>query len=237
MFAFTFTALAALAVAPLAQAVPLSLNPFSGPKPSSACSLDAAKLSVVGSTLPAASGAPIAVTLGVGVQNYTCDATNKGFVAAGALAELFDVSCFQGTPMFASLSDMAFGAWNATPAAMDTAAMIKAFTALPKGIQMPPVLGQHYFVNPTTPKWDFTSSGSTKGSSKAFLIGAKNATSPAPNPKADVPWLQLKSTSGDLATSVYRVATKGGQPPANGTCTAPVSVKYVAAYYFYKGSK
>ena len=82
-----------------------------------------------------------------------------------------------------------------------------------------------------SPEWDFTSSGKTKGNANAFVIGAKKAALAAPTPATDVPWLQLAGTSGKLATSIYRVVTKGGQAPT--TCkpgSADISVKYASQY-------
>ena len=86
------------------------------------------------------------------------------------------------------------------------------------------MLGQHYFVangtNPTTggqaltPVWDFTS-GVEKGNKNAIIFAAEEGDIPAPTGPDDVDWLQLKKVEGDLADTVYRVDTKGGQPPAS----------------------
>ena len=87
----------------------------------------------------------------------------------------------------------------------------------------PKVLGQHYFVpNPkpaagspaVSPVWDFTSD-SEKGNPDAFVLAAKAGDIPAPTGKNDVDWLQLKNVEGELADTVYRTDTKGGQPPAS----------------------
>lgn len=87
----------------------------------------------------------------------------------------------------------------------------------------PQVLGQHFYVpNPrptaggpaTSPKWDFTSD-SERGKSDAFVIAASVGTLLAPNSKDDINWVQLKKIEGQLAGNLYRVDTKGGQPPTS----------------------
>ena len=85
----------------------------------------------------------------------------------------------------------------------------------------PGVLGQHYFItNPVTgsglsAKWDFTSA-SEAGRAGAFVVGAKSGDVPAPaDPGTDVDWLSLAAAQGALAQQVFRVETRGGQPPAS----------------------
>lgn len=63
-----------------------------------------------------------------------------------------------------------------------------------------------------SPVWDFTS-GAEKGNAEAFVIAAVVGDIPAPTGKEDVDWLQLKNVEGELADTVYRIDTKGGQPP------------------------
>ncbi|KZT25687.1 hypothetical protein NEOLEDRAFT_1241563 [Neolentinus lepideus HHB14362 ss-1] len=172
------------------------------------------------------------VALGLGVQNYTCSNTST-WTNVGAVAELFDISCLYNTPLFDPISNAAFAAWNVTPEApLD---LISAFSGNPI------VLGQHYFIpSPTgsgvSPKFDFTSARE-KGHPEAFVVGAKVGDLPAPTGKGDVDWLQLKSVQGELASTVYRLQTRGGQPPAS--CkqgSPPLSVKYAAQYWFFGSS-
>lgn len=82
-----------------------------------------------------------------------------------------------------------------------------------------PLLGAHYFVTSPSgtglsPVWDFRGA-SAKGNPNAFVLAAKVGDLPAPTGSQDVDWLQLKNVTGELATSIYRVNTKGGQPPAS----------------------
>ena len=90
-----------------------------------------------------------------------------------------------------------------------------------KALGLSTVLGQHYFINNPSgaagvvPKWDFTSA-SLKGNANAFVIGARTGDIPAPtNPTVNIDWLSLQNSTGDLATQVFRVETRGGQPPTS----------------------
>ena len=101
-----------------------------------------------------------------------------------------------------------------------------------------PILGQHYFItNPIThsgisPKWDFSAKGDRfHGNPNAYIVASKVEDLPAPTGPGDVDWLQLKEVTGKLADEVYRVDTRGGQPPA--ACVKgkdTISVKYAAIY-------
>lgn len=80
--------------------------------------------------------------------------------------------------------------------------------------------GQHYIVrNPITgtggsPKWDFSSQGTYAGNADAFVIAAPAAGIPASTGAQNVPWIALNNIQGSLADQIYRVDTKGGQPPS-----------------------
>jgi hypothetical protein len=95
-------------------------------------------------------------------------------------------------------------------------------------------LGQHFFVNyngTLSPEWNFAQS---QRSASAFVIAAKDKTLAAANATADVAWLQLHGVNGTLAKEIYRLYTRGGQPPAS--CTpgsAGISVKYTSQYCEY----
>jgi len=221
--------------------VSLVVSALAAPKLHTGCNLSHAKLSVpAGQTvLTAPTSPPSFIALGVGVQNYTCNATSLTYSNVGAVAELFDISCLYGTPEFSKVQDDSYTLWSEAPSSLTAQDVISDLGC------KPPVLGQHYFVpnpNPApgspaiSPKWDFTS-GAEKGNSNAFVIAAKVGDIPAPTGKDDVDWLQLKKVQGELADSVYRVATKAGQPPASCAAGSPVlSVKYTSIYYLFGGS-
>ena len=141
---------------------------------------------------------------------FTC------FRSTGAVAELFDISCLPSAT-YSGLTDLAFAAWNAAPPSFTVQEVISDLGLLHPAF----VLGQHYFiVNPLTgaglsPKWDFTSA-SEAGHPSAFVVGAKTGDVPAPaDPETDVDWLSLSAAQGALAQQVFRVETRGGQPPAS----------------------
>jgi len=226
MLAF-FALVSALFVAPLVQAAPSKLT---------GCDLSQAKITMLDNqaTLAKPTGVPTSVSLGVGVQNYTCTAGT--FTSTGAVAELFDASCAASKPELSKISGMAFDVWNKVPSnLMSAQQMIDLLAKIPFPPVTNSVLGQHYFVstgNSTAPKWDY---GASKGKGQAsyFVIGAKDAALAAPN-AADVPWLQLHAVQGELSKTMYRVFTRGGQAPK--TCEAgakDISVKYAAVYVMY----
>lgn len=180
---------------------------------------------------------PSFVALGVGVQNYTCGSTSTFTYVrlgtfttcvthfslnsnVGAVAELFDLSCAKDSS-FGDLTDVAFAFWKVTPKDVTTQDIIKTLAFIDPAFKTPIILGQHYFVtNPTTgtgvsPKWDFTSA-SLKGHTDAFVVGARIGDLAAPtNPATNVDWLALNAAQGNLADEVFRVETRGGQPPSS----------------------
>ena len=172
----------------------------------------------------------------------------------GAVAELFDISCLYGTNEFSKVQDDAYTLWNEVPSDVTAQSVIQILG------DKPFVLGRHYYVpNPVaatpaiSPKWDFTSDAD-KGNAEAFVIGAKVGDLPAPTGPSDIDWLQVKNVQGELATTLYRVDTKAGQPPSSVCthcypkksevnvgilqCTAgsTISVKYTAKYWLLGGS-
>jgi hypothetical protein len=202
------------------------------------CSLKDARLSVPSnqSVLTAPTTAPSFIALGVGVQNYTCNATSSTYDNVGAVVEVFDISCLYGTPEFDTVQDDAYTVWTKTPSFVTAQDVISTFGSNKL------VLGQHYFIsNPDgsstiSPVWDFTT-GAEKGKAEAFIIAAVVGDLPAPTGPDDVDWVQLKNVSGQLADAVYRVDTKAGQPPAE--CTVGdqlLSVKFTTKYWLFGGS-
>jgi len=192
-----------------------------------------------GTPLATPSGSPSFVGVGVGVQNYTCSAAGT-YTSAGAVAELFDISCLPESELN-SITTLVWDAWEHAPKQITISEVISDL----EQFSPPTVLGQHYFItNPVTgtglsPKWDFTSA-SEAGHSDAFVVGAKTGDIPDPTtPSTNVDWLSLKNVAGegDLATQIYRVQTHGGQPPSSCTPNSTlISVRYVAQYWLYGGS-
>ncbi|KAJ7191274.1 hypothetical protein GGX14DRAFT_297519, partial [Mycena pura] len=175
---------------------------------------------------------PLFVTLGIGIQNYTCNSTTSTYVSIGAVASLFDISCLKKSD-FAKVHTKAFKTWN------KASAKTKA-TSIGATVEAPNLLGFHYFVTSPSgtglsPKWDFTSTGKFAGNATAFVLAAKVGDIPAPtDPTVNVDWLSLKNVQGSLASMIFRTDTVGGQPPSS--CvpgSAPISVKYTSKYLLF----
>ncbi|CAK5276958.1 unnamed protein product [Mycena citricolor] len=170
------------------------------------------------------------VTLGVGIQNYTCSSTTLTYTSIGAIASIFDISCLEGTVGFDNLQEYAFDVWSEEKGLGLVDGIGPLFGASRK-------LGNHFFV--TSPsgtgisaEWDFSSSLGPGTSS--FVIASKIADLVAPkNPSVNVDWLELAQLKGTLATNVFRIDTVGGQPPTSCKAGSSISVKYVAKYWFY----
>lgn len=145
---------------------------------------------------------------------------------------MIDASALYSTTDFDSAVDDLYSEWLSSD---ETAT---AFLASGLLFSVPtPVLGQHYFITSPSgtgisPKWDFTADGDAfEADAAAYVIGAKTGSTNAPNAARDVAWLYLTSVQGSLASTVYRIQTRGGQPPA--ACTpgsADISVKYSSQY-------
>ncbi|KAI0000108.1 hypothetical protein BJV74DRAFT_882781 [Russula compacta] len=202
---------------------------FAGPSPRrKTCNVPASALSLPAPfTTP--SSTPSFVTIGVGVQNYTCTAAGN-YSSIGAVAQLFDISCLHGTPEFGKIQNDTYASWSECPSSNPLDSQLVDLVEHKWHINL---LGQHYFISQNGtlfPKFDFTS---TQHNPNAYVVASKAGDIPAPTGHQDVDWLDLKAVSGKLATEVFRVFTRAGQPPASCTPgTPPISVKYTAQYWF-----
>ncbi|KAF1942016.1 hypothetical protein EJ02DRAFT_186794 [Clathrospora elynae] len=148
----------------------------------------------------------VLVALGKGTQNYTCADPTAAPAAIGALAQLYNASCaLAGNP---SASTTSLGS-------IDESASI----------------GEHFFVDNTTPDFDIFGLGNTQ------LKKVQDAS--APKPDSDVKWLRLQAqaqgTTGGVKM-IYRLNTVGGVAPA--TCAGQaagdvITVDYEAQYWVY----
>jgi hypothetical protein len=156
----------------------------------------------------------------------------------GAVAQIFDISCLHDKPIFADVAVVAFDAWSEASESM-TAQELKSLDLPFKSLGNMVLdekshLGLHFFVKNDSaitgiPAWDFATS---QHNPQAFVDVAAFEKLPAPRNVTDVPWLQVRGTKGKLATSVYRLFTRGGQPPAMCGPKDPqeISVKYTSQY-------
>jgi len=187
-------------------------------------------------TLVKPSVPPSFIGIGVGTQNYTCGSDGT-YTSIGAVVQVFDISCLQCKRDFLTIQNEAMTAWAAAPASASAIEVVSSFPPLKKAS----LLGQHYFIQNTTsggisPVWDFRANAFA-GNPSAFVVAAEVGGIPAPTGPSDVDWLALKGLEGELATQVFRVETKSGQPPASCTSgSAPITVKFTTQYWLYGSS-
>ncbi|KAJ3500443.1 hypothetical protein NMY22_g19260 [Coprinellus aureogranulatus] len=201
------------------------------------CTLKDLSMPELPASLPAPTQPLAYVSVAIGTQNYTCSPEGK-YASAGAVAELFDISCLVGSALFDTIPDRLMDLWKDAPDSMTADILTSMFYPGKNSA----VLGQHYFVpNPSgqglSPKWDFTSTGRNNGNKNAYVLAARAGGAPAPTGAQDIDWLALTSVSGGLAKEVYRTDTRQGQPPAS--CTPgspPIQVKYSSKYWLYGSS-
>lgn len=125
--------------------------------------------------------------------------------AAGAVADLYDISCLGGTSKFGTVQDEAYGLLKDGKA-----------SCISSKLHLDPS-GKHFFTptaSGTAPVWDMRAVGpkGVQGKTGAYVLAAKVANLPAPSGTGDVDWLQLKNVEGLLAKDIYRTETRGGQP-------------------------
>ncbi|KAF8496853.1 hypothetical protein F5888DRAFT_1703111 [Russula emetica] len=208
-----------------ALATPWRRDGFQGP-----CTVPASAFGSLPSPLDPLQSPPSLVLVGYGVQNYTCNA-NGTYTNVGALAELYDISCMFGTAEFGSIQNDAFEVWN-------TCNETNPFSSPGMVQQMQAqfnltVDGQHYFVSQNgtlEAVWDLSSSGQFAGNPGAIVFAHKVETASSPDGPNNVPWLELKADSGQLAGTIYRLNTVQGQPPGSCSSNSSISVKYAAKY-------
>ncbi|KAJ9614252.1 hypothetical protein H2200_002388 [Cladophialophora chaetospira] len=192
--------------------------------------LDNVTLPIAGTSLPAP-GADFflaSITVGRGVQNYTCgNDSTAAPVSTGAIAILYEASCVgvADPDLLASLPGQALAISLPDDPQAD----------LDCGSQPLERAGHHFFTAAKVPTFDFTESGDPELGLGAMSVGVK---SPAPDASTAVPWLSLNRADGSVGPiqSIYRLNTAGGVAPA--TCAnqepgATISVQYAAQYWVY----
>ncbi|KAK3215010.1 hypothetical protein GRF29_19g1970250 [Pseudopithomyces chartarum] len=163
------------------------------------CGLSTIQQPVSTLTPPDAHNQLVLIALGRGTQNYTCADESSKPVSIGAVAELFNASCAVA------------GGGSLGTVAEDANA-----------------IGQHFFVDTTTPEFDIIGLGN------AQVKKVENATAPQ---ASDIPWLKLDAKDQSTAVrNIYRLNTAGGLAPA--TCAGQASgsviqVDYEAQYWVY----
>ncbi|EEP77976.1 predicted protein [Uncinocarpus reesii 1704] len=193
------------------------------------CELSDLKLPQSSKPLPNIPGGQklLAVAVGRGTQNYTCESESEKPTPRGALATLFDASCIAANypQLLASLTNAALHLQQPEP-----------FSNAPGAARMP-VMGHHFFSNGTTAVFEAANMGASSVI-KIEAVDAPQNSLPGVCGQLDgaVPWLFLESIpeSTGKAKSIYRVNTAGGSPPKY--CTGQpkeITVQYSAEYWFY----
>ncbi|KAG8731691.1 hypothetical protein FRC11_002897 [Ceratobasidium sp. 423] len=174
---------------------------------------------------------PEYVALAIGTQNYTC--TNAGnYTTAGTLSILIDIGCLyaSNSTAFKGAQDSAYNLFLTSQNEMPTLDQIQGAIGYP-----PYILGNHYFTprdSTIAPKFDFNKS--QEGGENAFVVGKQVGGIPSPEGSQNIDWLQLEGTEGKLAKYIFRVNTRGGQPPQS--CDKEGqdrTVPYTAKYWFF----
>jgi hypothetical protein len=204
-------------LAALASAAPATPVLERAPR-ANACGVSNLSPPVAPTPLPApASGSKLMlVAIGKGTQNYSCADSNPTTVpsAVGALANLYNASCIAA----------------ASQDYLNTVTQL-AYQVSSNALSGLPTVGQHYFVDTTTPTFGINSVGITECK--------KSGVSSAPtNSNGNVPWLFLTAQSTgttDQVTNVYRLETQGGSAPAtcSGITPGVFTVPYTAQYWFF----
>ena len=178
--------------------------------------------------LPVPTAALKYVTIGRGVQNYSCSAAGAVPVAVGAIATLYDFSrlakknetALDDIPskiVFQSISTVNGGSEIYIPH---------------HGIFL--TIGNHYFSTEGVPVFNLSAKND-------ILFGQKTASVPAPaNASAGpagtgaVPWLSLSGKGGSVGVSeAYRVVTAGGKAFSTCADTNLINIEYAAEYWFF----
>ncbi|CAE6458935.1 unnamed protein product [Rhizoctonia solani] len=174
---------------------------------------------------------PEYIVLAIGTQNYTC--TNAGnYSTSGVLSILIDISCLHASnsTAFEDVQNSAYNLFLTSQNEMPTLNQIQGAIGYP-----PFILGDHYFTpraSTIAPEFDFRKS--QEGNADAFVIGRQVGGIPSPEGSQNIDWLQLEATEGQLAKYIYRVDTRGGQPPES--CSGEGQdriVPYTAKYWFF----
>ena len=128
---------------------------------------------------------------------------------------MFDISCLYGTAEFDKVQNDAYDILRKCDTLDPSESNLANEFSHEFNI---PLVGYHYHINDNgtlLPAFDLTSAGPTKGNPDAFVVTTKAVDVPAPDSRHDIDWVELKGLSGKFADAVFRVDTRGGQPPTS----------------------
>ncbi|KAH7100995.1 hypothetical protein BKA62DRAFT_704734 [Auriculariales sp. MPI-PUGE-AT-0066] len=166
------------------------------------------------------------VTVGVGVQNYTCADTGK-YATAGAVASLYDVSCITKLPLFTDIQINLFNALTTNDSRAVVDQLLLAATLK---------LADHYFITepPATAIIPFFDFRAALKDDDEYVAAPKKAGITSPDGAENIDWTQLAAINGTAASTVFRVHTHLGQPPSSCLAGETISAPYAAQYWFYQ---
>jgi hypothetical protein len=192
------------------------------------------------------------LTVGHGIQNYTCSAAGANATAAGALATLWDISHLYPGSGPAALSwvdwvdlptdvlrltfsplnvvgtpENQFGAVKGNPFGPDNDLVLGANTL--------PFLGHHTFDEKLVPTFEFFASGALFKGGRLAGVKAPMSSDPGFMNTGAVDWLALNNNAG-LSRGLsltYRVITAGGNPLPCTAAGQSFSIPYASQYWFY----
>jgi hypothetical protein len=171
------------------------------------------------------------VTVGRGVQNYSCSAgAGTAPVAVGAIATLFDLT---------RLAKKDETALHEVPPSIVYQPVPTAKKGGKSQLYVPghgtfPLIGHHYFAADGTPVFDLSEQKDILYAKKVATVNAPPNANAGPAGTGAVPWLKLVDKGGSVGVSeVYRVVTAGGKAPVTCRDTKLISVEYAAEYWFY----
>ncbi|KAM0362991.1 hypothetical protein ACHAO7_011925 [Fusarium culmorum] len=188
------------------------------------------------------------ITLGFGIQNYSCVDAGGHPTAAGALAVLYDVTCLYPGQSCSSLTSQE---WASLPSAILNTEKVPlnrngdggalSNNPFPKKQSLKveslrrtiPYLGRHFFNAAAIPTFDLDKTNKLLVAKKIEGIEAPPYAPAGPEGTGAVDWLHLGDARGSQGVSrVYRVLTAGG---VSHGCKAKGmdSTSYTALYWFY----
>jgi len=180
-----------------------------------------------GTELPSPTATLKFVTVGRGVQNYSCSAAGAVPLQVGALATLYD---------FTSLAYTSESTLNTVPPTIvyTPVSADNGTTLTVNSIGTFPIIGHHYFAADGTPTFNLSYVGDILFSTKIATVNAPSNANVGPEGTGAVPWLMLDDKGGSVGLSeVYRVVTAGGKAPATCPDTNLISIDYAAEYWFF----
>ena len=191
--------------------------------------------------LPTPTASPKYIGLGLGMQNFTCNATTNTFVSVGAVATLFDLYDGSTAPPSKVTIDKVSETYDRVfEICLITGRSVEACASVTNlALNKLPVLGKHYFASiggKNVPTFDLSKFNDFLSSKKVGDVLAPADAYDGSNGRGAADWLYLASDGSSRThgvSYVYRVETAGGMPPASCSAGATTQVPYAAEYWFY----